>query len=88
MKCATDITGVRCSPHDFRHTFAFNYLANGGDVLKLSRLMGHTDITVTAGYLKAFTARDARRGYVSVLDTLPRMLPSMLPNTTSSRRAR
>jgi site-specific recombinase XerD len=69
LKRKTDITGVRCSPHDFRHTFAFNFMAQGGDVLKLSRLLGHTDLGVTAEYLQAFSSRDARRGYVSVADT-------------------
>jgi integrase/recombinase XerD len=63
------IRGVRCSPHTARHTFAVEYLSNGGDVYKLSRLMGHTSVSVTENYLRAFKNRDARRGN-SVLDNL------------------
>ena len=70
LKQKTDIKGVRCSPHDFRHTFAYNFMAQGGDVLRLSRLLGHTDLGVTAEYLQAFTSRDARQGYVSVADSM------------------
>lgn len=69
LKQHTGITGVRCSAHDFRHTFAYNYVANGGDVLRLSRILGHTDLAVTAGYLRAFDSREARKGQ-SVLDNL------------------
>ncbi|HLZ21086.1 MAG TPA: tyrosine-type recombinase/integrase [Ktedonobacterales bacterium] len=69
LKTITGITGMRCSCHDFRHTFAYNYLANGGDLFKLSRLLGHTDIATTQGYLRAFQSRDARKGF-SVLDKM------------------
>lgn len=59
--------GVRVSAHTLRHTFAVNYMEQGGDIFKLSRLLGHENITTTQRYLSAFTARDARRG-LSVLD--------------------
>jgi site-specific recombinase XerD len=63
------ISGVRCSAHTFRHTYAVSYLQAGGDVYKLSRLLGHTGVQVTENYLKAFKARDARMDGLSVLDT-------------------
>jgi site-specific recombinase XerD len=59
--------GIRLSAHTFRHTFAVNYLKQGGDIKRLQLLLGHTSLTVTQGYLEDFQARDARRG-LSVLD--------------------
>ncbi len=63
------VEGVRVSAHTFRHTYAINYLRNGGDLYRLSRLMGHTSVQVTEGYLRAFSQKDARNGK-SVLDNL------------------
>jgi len=64
------LKGVRVSAHIWRHTFAVNYLVNGGDVYKLSRLLGHTGLTVTLNYVKAMKQREARQGGISVLDSL------------------
>lgn len=58
----THITGVRVSPHTFRHTFARMFLENGGDVYKLSLLLGHSSVVVTENYLKDFMSRNARQG--------------------------
>ncbi len=64
------IKGVSYSPHVFRHTFATRYLLQGGDVLILSLLMGHTSVNVTQRYLKSIKASQARRQGKSVLDNL------------------
>ncbi len=45
------ITSVRCSPHTLRHTFATNYMRNGGDVVSLQKIMGHASINSTLIYV-------------------------------------
>lgn len=36
--------------HDLRHSFASNYMMNGGSVFDLQKLLGHTDISMTMRY--------------------------------------
>jgi len=36
--------------HVFRHTFASHFMMNGGNILVLQRILGHTDIKVTMRY--------------------------------------
>lgn len=36
--------------HDMRHSFASNYMMNGGNVFDLQKLLGHTDIKMTMRY--------------------------------------
>lgn len=61
---------LKLGAHLFRHTFAVRYLEAGGDIYRLSRIMGHSQVTTTEGYLRAFTAKQARQRSISPLDAL------------------
>jgi len=54
------IRGVRCSPHTFRHTFATRFIREGGDILRLSRTLGHEHLSITEHYIKTLSPRDIR----------------------------
>jgi site-specific recombinase XerD len=64
------LTGVH--PHRFRHTAAITYLRNGGDVMTLKRILGHSALSTTEHYL-ALTVDDlaaAHRSYSPVMSLL------------------
>lgn len=45
----------KTSCHLFRHTFAKNWLLNGGDIFRLQKILGHSDLTVVKEYVNLFT---------------------------------
>lgn len=49
------IEGVRVSFHTLRHTFAYNYIKSGGNVLYLQRILGHEDLSITKRYVNLQT---------------------------------
>ncbi len=43
----------RIHPHAFRHYFAITFLRKGGDLFRLSKILGHSDLSSTEIYLQS-----------------------------------
>lgn len=63
LKGLGEKTGIpNVGAHRFRHTFAVQYLRNGGDVYTLKRLIGHKSFYMVQRYLQLSDA-DAKRAH-------------------------
>ena len=61
----------KTSAHLYRHTFAKRWILNGGDIFRLQKLLGHSDLTVVKEYVNMFSS-DLSKDYsdYNPLDTL------------------
>jgi len=55
----------KTSIHLFRHSFASDYLDNGGNIFHLKKLMTHSNLKITEMYLGTYI-KDVQSGYESV----------------------
>jgi integrase/recombinase XerD len=53
-------SGVKFHLHQFRHTFAVNFLKTSNNIAKLKQLLGHTDIKMTMVYLRCLPTDELR----------------------------
>jgi integrase/recombinase XerD len=66
MKAVFRLAGVQGAHvrfHNIRHYFAVSYLRNGGDLYRLSRLLGHTNITTTQVYLRSMAVEHIKEAH-------------------------
>lgn len=61
----------KTSAHLYRHTFAKRWILNGGDIFRLQKLLGHSDLGIVKEYVNMFS-RDLAKDYseFNPLDTL------------------
>ena len=45
---------MKTSAHLYRHTFAKQWILNGGDIFRLQKLLGHSDLSVVKEYVQMF----------------------------------
>lgn len=57
------ITDAKRGPHTFRHTFAINFLRNGGGEFALQIMLGHSSLYMTRRYVSTLGAEDSFKAH-------------------------
>lgn len=60
VKRLREQSGVRFHLHQFRHTFAINFLKKSNNIAKLKQLLGHKSILMTMAYLRCMPTDEMR----------------------------
>lgn len=63
LKQAGEQIGLNIHPHQIRNNFARHYLLNGGDFYTLSRILGHSSVTVTEQAYMDLTREEIGKKY-------------------------
>lgn len=65
---AAERAGIRgrVNPHSFRHRFARIFLQRGGDMASLSKLLGHSSVTITLKYYVHWTDAELDHLHASI----------------------
>jgi integrase/recombinase XerD len=63
LKQAGEQIGLHVHPHQIRNNFARHYLLNGGDFYTLSRILGHSSVTVTEQSYMDLTREEIAKKY-------------------------
>ena len=67
-KCAWNAFegGKKLSPHALRHSYALAALRQGGNVVAVSKLLGHSQVTTTMKYLDHLELGELRKAVPKV----------------------
>jgi integrase len=58
--------------HDLRHTFASHWVLNQGDIFRLSKILGHADVTVTQKFYAHLIPEAWEQDYARVSFVIPK----------------
>ena len=61
------VTGIKCTAHSFRRTFATESVRNGMNLFHVQSLLGHSNLTMTRIYAEQVNSEDAIKAYKAVI---------------------
>lgn len=70
VKPAAGLTGKHITPHSFRHSYAMRALRHGGNLVGVSRLLGHRSVSTTQVYTRHLEMAELRE-LVPALPVVP-----------------